>query len=72
MKNDLFLMCNIIFFICCLIISCKTTKELKLYKEYYKTTEKLLDDIDNKYHWTDGIESYKYYDSVHKIKMINK
>lgn len=72
MKNNLFTICNIVFFIILLVTSCKTTKELHLYKEYYKITENLLDDIDNKYHWTDGIDSYDYYDSIHKIRMINK
>lgn len=72
MKNNLFTIRNIVFFIILLVTSYKTTKELHLYKDYYKSTEELLNEIDNKYHWTDGIDSYDYYNSVRKLKIINK
>lgn len=46
----------------------KTYKETKLYKEYYKQTESLLDTLENQYNWIDAIDHYGYYDAVYNIK----
>ena len=37
------------------------------YKEYYTSTESLLDELDSAYNWVDGYDSYEYYSSKAKI-----
>lgn len=37
------------------------------YKEYYSSTESLLDELDSAYNWVDGYDSYEYYSSKARI-----
>ena len=38
------------------------------YYNYYKATEKFLDELDQHYDWVDAFDPYEYYDAVDKIK----
>lgn len=37
------------------------------YKEYYSSTESLLDELDSAYNWVDGYDNYEYYLSKARI-----
>ena len=38
------------------------------YHYYYKSTEALLDTLENEYNWVDAIDNYEYYDAASKLK----
>ena len=38
------------------------------YHYYYKSTEALLDTLENEYNWIDAIDSYEYYDAASKLR----
>ena len=38
------------------------------YHYYYKSTEALLDTLENEYNWVDAIDNYEYYDAASKLR----
>lgn len=38
------------------------------YYYYYKSTEALLDTLENEYNWIDAIDNYEYYDAVSQLR----
>ena len=38
------------------------------YLYYYKSTEALLDTLENEYNWIDAIDNYEYYDAASKLR----
>lgn len=38
------------------------------YHYYYKSTEALLDTLENEYNWIDAIDNYAYYDAVSQLR----
>ena len=38
------------------------------YHYYYKSTEALLDTMENEYNWIDAIDNYEYYDAASKLR----
>ena len=38
------------------------------YYYYYKSTEALLDTLENKYNWVDAVDNYEYYDAVSQLR----
>ena len=38
------------------------------YHYYYKSTEALLDTLENEYNWIDAIDNYEYYDAASKLR----
>ena len=48
----------------------KSMNQVDEYHYYYKSTEALLDTLENHYEWVDAIDSYEYYDAASKL--INK
>lgn len=38
------------------------------YYYYYKSTEALLDTLENEYNWVDAIDNYGYYDAVSQLR----
>ena len=38
------------------------------YHYYYKSTEALLDTLENEYNWIDAIDNYEYYDAVSQLR----
>jgi hypothetical protein len=38
------------------------------YQYYYKSTEALLDTLENEYNWIDAIDNYEYYDAASKLR----
>ena len=57
------LVCNVIT----LIGWGKSMKQVGKYQCYYKSTETLLDTLENEYNWIDAIDNYEYYDAVSKL-----
>lgn len=37
------------------------------YYYYYKSTEALLDTLENKYNWVDAVDNYEYYDAASQL-----
>ena len=37
------------------------------YHYYYKSTEALLDTLENKYNWVDAVDNWEYYDAASKL-----
>ena len=42
--------------------------QIDKYHYYYKSTEALLDTLENEYNWIDAIDNYEYYDAVSKLR----
>ena len=42
--------------------------QIDKYHYYYKSTEALLDTLENEYNWIDAIDSYEYYDAASKLR----
>lgn len=42
--------------------------QIDKYHYYYKSTEALLDTLENEYNWIDAIDNYEYYDAVSQLK----
>ena len=38
------------------------------YHYYYKSTEALLDTLENEYNWVDAIDNWEYYDAASKLR----
>ena len=38
------------------------------YHYYYKSTEALLDTLENEYNWIDAVDNYEYYDAVSQLR----
>lgn len=46
----------------------KSMNQIGEYHYYYKSTEALLDTLENEYNWIDAIDNYKYYDAASKLR----
>jgi hypothetical protein len=46
----------------------KSMNQVDEYYYYYKSTEALLDTLENEYNWIDAIDNYEYYDAVSKLR----
>ena len=42
--------------------------QVSKYHYYYKSTEALLDTLENEYNWIDAIDNYEYYDAASKLR----
>ena len=42
--------------------------QIDKYHYYYKSTEALLDTLENEYNWIDAIDNYEYYDAVSQLR----
>jgi len=42
--------------------------QIDKYYYYYKSTEALLDTLENEYNWIDAIDNYEYYDAASKLR----
>ena len=42
--------------------------QIDKYHYYYKSTEALLDILENEYNWIDAIDNYEYYDAASKLR----
>lgn len=58
------LVCNVIT----LIGWGKSMNQVDEYQYYYKSTEALLDTLENEYNWIDAIDNYEYYDAVDRLR----
>lgn len=58
------LVCNVIT----LIGWDKSMNQVDEYHYYYKSTEALLDTLENEYNWIDAIDNYEYYDAASKLR----
>ncbi len=57
------LVCNVIT----LIGWGKSMNQVDKYHYYYKSTEALLDTLENEYNWIDAIDNYEYYDAISEL-----
>lgn len=55
------------FIVCQNIIGKEYSNLFNAYDYYNKSTEELLDTLENNYGWVDAIDSYEYYDSRAKL-----
>lgn len=46
----------------------KSMDQVDKYHYYYKSTEALLDTLENEYNWIDAIDNYEYYDAASKLR----
>ena len=46
----------------------KSMNQVDEYYYYYKSTEALLDTLENEYNWIDAIDNYEYYDAASKLR----
>ena len=46
----------------------RTINQVDKYHYYYKSTEALLDTLENEYNWIDAIDNYEYYDAASKLR----
>ena len=46
----------------------KSMNQVDEYHYYYKSTEALLDTLENEYNWIDAIDNYEYYDAVDRLR----
>ena len=46
----------------------KSMNQVDEYHYYYKSTEALLDTLENEYNWIDAIDNYEYYDAASKLR----
>ena len=46
----------------------KSMNQVDEYYYYYKSTEALLDTLENHYEWVDAIDRWQYYDAVDRLK----
>ena len=46
----------------------KSMNQVDEYHYYYKSTEALLDTLENRYNWVDAIDNYEYYDAISKLR----
>ena len=49
------------------VATSKLVKYLEAYDAYSKSTEELLDTLENQYNWVDAFDPYDYYDSRAKL-----
>ena len=42
--------------------------QIDKYHYYYKSTEALLDTLENEYNWVDAVDNYEYYDAASKLR----
>ena len=46
----------------------RSINQIDEYHYYYKSTEALLDTLENEYNWIDAIDNYEYYDAASKLR----
>jgi hypothetical protein len=46
----------------------KSVNQVDKYHYYYKSTEALLDTLENEYNWIDAIDNWEYYDAASKLR----
>ena len=46
----------------------RTIHQVDNYHYYYKSTEALLDTLENEYNWIDAIDNWEYYDAASKLR----
>ena len=46
----------------------RSMNQVDEYYYYYKSTEALLDTLENEYNWIDAIDNYEYYDAVDRLR----
>ena len=46
----------------------RTIHQVDKYHYYYKSTEALLDTLENEYNWVDAIDNWEYYDAASKLR----
>ena len=46
----------------------RTIHQVDKYHYYYKSTEALLDTLENEYNWIDAIDNWEYYDAASKLR----
>ena len=49
------------------IATSESVKYLEAYDAYSKSTEELLDTLENQYNWVDAVDPYNYYNSRAKL-----
>lgn len=52
----------------CLVGWNSSMDQVDKYQYYYKSTEALLDTLENEYNWIDAIDNYEYYDAVSQLR----
>ena len=71
MKQKSLVYAVIVLFVCNVITLIgwgKSMDQVDKYQYYYKSTEALLDTLENEYNWIDAIDNYEYYDAVDRLK----
>ena len=48
----------------------KSMDQVDSYHYYYKSTEALLDTLENEYNWIDAIDNWEYYDAASRLRNI--
>lgn len=46
------------------------SREVKIYEEYYKASESLLDTLNSEYNWVDAFDPEDYYEAAKKVKAL--
>ena len=54
--------------ILCVVGWNSSINQVDKYHYYYKSTEALLDTLENEYNWIDAIDNYEYYDAASKLR----
>ena len=52
----------------CIVGWNSSMNQVDKYHYYYKSTEALLDTLENEYNWIDAIDDYEYYDAASKLR----
>jgi hypothetical protein len=52
----------------CIVGWNSSINQVDKYHYYYKSTEALLDTLENEYNWIDAIDNYEYYDAASKLR----
>ena len=52
----------------CIVGWNSSMNQIDKYHYYYKSTEALLDTLENEYNWIDAIDNYEYYDAVSQLR----
>lgn len=54
--------------ILCVVGWNSSINQVDKYHYYYKSTEALLDTLENEYNWIDATDNYEYYDTASKLR----
>lgn len=52
------------------VATSESVKYLEAYDAYSKSTEELLDTLENQYNWVDAVDPYNYYNSRAKLNSL--